>query len=80
MAVDAASSFSFCRASLDHNVPSEELSYQLPRRPGTSLTWHDGRGLKSPHTRTVKLLQQPGTEGIPVGMEEAHITSVTTRV
>ncbi|TMS16149.1 Sterile alpha motif domain-containing protein 10 [Larimichthys crocea] len=65
MAVDAASSFSFCRASLEHTVSAEELSYQLPRRAGGSnLTWHDGRGQKTAHTRTVKLLQQPGTEGI----------------
>lgn len=63
----AASSFSFCRASLEHTVSAEELSYQLPRRAGGSnLTWHDGRGQKGPHTRTVKLLQQPGTEGIQV--------------
>uniref|UniRef100_A0A3Q1IX05 SAM domain-containing protein n=1 Tax=Anabas testudineus TaxID=64144 RepID=A0A3Q1IX05_ANATE len=58
-----ASSFSFCRASLEHTVSAEELSYQLPRRAGGSnLTWHDGRGQKTAHTRTVKLLQQPGTE------------------
>ncbi|CAL8276732.1 unnamed protein product [Boreogadus saida] len=66
----AASSFSFCRASLDHTVSSEELSYQLPRRAGggSSLTWHDGRGQQQgAHTRTVKLLQQPGTEGIQSG-------------
>lgn len=63
----AASSFSFCRASLEHTVSAEELSYQLPRRTGGSnLTWHDGRGQKTAHTRTVKLLQQPGTEGIQV--------------
>lgn len=63
----AASSFSFCRASLEHTVSAEELSYQLPRRAGGSnLTWHDGRGQKMAHTRTVKLLQQPGTEGIQV--------------
>uniref|UniRef100_A0A3B4A2Q4 SAM domain-containing protein n=1 Tax=Periophthalmus magnuspinnatus TaxID=409849 RepID=A0A3B4A2Q4_9GOBI len=61
----SASSFSFCRASLEHTVSAEELSYQLPRRNGGSnLTWHDGRGQKGAHTRTVKLLQQPGTEGI----------------
>uniref|UniRef100_A0A3P8SI79 Sterile alpha motif domain containing 10 n=1 Tax=Amphiprion percula TaxID=161767 RepID=A0A3P8SI79_AMPPE len=59
----SASSFSFCRASLEHTVSAEELSYQLPRRAGGSnLTWHDGRGQKTAHTRTVKLLQQPGTE------------------
>lgn len=48
-------------------MSAEELSYQLPRRAGGSnLTWHDGRGQKTAHTRTVKLLQQPGTEGIQV--------------
>lgn len=67
----AASSFSFCRASLEHTVSAEELSYQLPRRAGGSnLTWHDGRGQKAAHTRTVKLLQQPGTEGVQVNGEE----------
>lgn len=65
--LSAASSFSFCRASLEHTVSAEELSYQLPRHAGGSnLTWHDGRGQKTAHTRTVKLLQQPGTEGIQV--------------
>lgn len=65
--LSAASSFSFCRASLEHTVSAEELSYQLPRRAGGSnLTWHDGRGQRTAHTRTVKLLQQPGTEGIQV--------------
>lgn len=65
--LSAASSFSFCRASLEHTVSAEELSYQLPRRAGGSnLTWHDGRSQKTAHTRTVKLLQQPGTEGIQV--------------
>ncbi|XP_062315044.1 sterile alpha motif domain-containing protein 10 isoform X1 [Osmerus eperlanus] len=68
---EAASSFSFCRASLEHTVSAEELSYQLPRRAGGSLTWHDGRGQKTTHTRTVKLLQQPGTEGIQLRPGEA---------
>ncbi|XP_073325825.1 sterile alpha motif domain-containing protein 10-like [Pagrus major] len=68
----SASSFSFCRASLEHTVSAEELSYQLPRRAGGSnLTWHDGRGQKTAHTRTVKLLQQPGTEGIQLRPGEA---------
>ncbi|XP_063765821.1 sterile alpha motif domain-containing protein 10 isoform X1 [Eleginops maclovinus] len=68
----AASSFSFCRASLEHTLSAEELSYQLPRRPGGSnLTWHDGRGQRTAHTRTVKLLQQPGTEGIQLRPGEA---------
>ncbi|KAJ3585922.1 hypothetical protein NHX12_012329 [Muraenolepis orangiensis] len=64
----AASSFSFCRASLDQLSSGEELSYQAPRRPGggSSLTWLHGRhgDQQAVHTRTVKLLQQPGTEGI----------------
>uniref|UniRef100_W5LDQ4 Sterile alpha motif domain containing 10 n=1 Tax=Astyanax mexicanus TaxID=7994 RepID=W5LDQ4_ASTMX len=66
----AASSFSFCRAALDHTVSAEELNYQLPRKTGGNLTWHDGR---SPRTagRTVKLLQQPGTEGIQIRPGEA---------
>uniref|UniRef100_A0AAX7VCX6 Sterile alpha motif domain containing 10 n=1 Tax=Astatotilapia calliptera TaxID=8154 RepID=A0AAX7VCX6_ASTCA len=69
---NAASSFSFCRASLEHTVSAEELSYQLPRHAGGSnLTWHDGRGQKTAHTRTVKLLQQPGTEGIQLRPGEA---------
>nr|XP_029479154.1 sterile alpha motif domain-containing protein 10-like [Oncorhynchus nerka] len=64
MAVDAASSFSFCHASLEQTVSAEELSYQLPRRPASSLTWHDGRGQMNTYTRAVKLLQQPGSKGI----------------
>ncbi|XP_051912817.1 sterile alpha motif domain-containing protein 10-like isoform X2 [Hippocampus zosterae] len=75
MAVDAASSFSFCRASLEHTLSAEELSYQLPRRSGGSnLTWHDGRGQKTAHTRTVKLLQQPGTEGIQEKQAQGNFT------
>uniref|UniRef100_A0A3P9JWP9 Sterile alpha motif domain containing 10 n=1 Tax=Oryzias latipes TaxID=8090 RepID=A0A3P9JWP9_ORYLA len=72
MAVDAASSFSFCRASLEHTVSAEELSYQLPRHAGgNNLTWHDNRGQRTGHTRAVKLLQQPGTEGIQLHPGEA---------
>uniref|UniRef100_A0A4W5PZD6 Sterile alpha motif domain containing 10b n=1 Tax=Hucho hucho TaxID=62062 RepID=A0A4W5PZD6_9TELE len=67
----SASSFSFCRASLEQTMSAEELSYQLPRRPGSSLTWHDGRGQMNTYTRTVKLLQQPGTEGIQLNPGEA---------
>ncbi|KAK7884189.1 hypothetical protein WMY93_027312 [Mugilogobius chulae] len=80
MAVDAASSFSFCRASLEHTVSAEELNYQLPRRNGGSnLTWHDGRGQKGAHTRTVKLLQQPGTEGIQLRPEAFSHHAITGR-
>ncbi|KAJ8265351.1 hypothetical protein COCON_G00144500 [Conger conger] len=69
MAVDAASSFSFCRAALEHTLSAEELSYELPR-PGGSLTWHDGRGQQA-GGRTVKLLQQPGTEALQLRPGEA---------
>ncbi|XP_061667565.1 sterile alpha motif domain-containing protein 10 isoform X2 [Syngnathoides biaculeatus] len=73
MAVDAASSFSFCRASLEHTLSAEELNYQLPSRSGGSnLTWHDSRSQRTAaHARTVKLLQQPGTEGIQLHPGEA---------
>ncbi|XP_026055124.1 sterile alpha motif domain-containing protein 10 isoform X2 [Carassius auratus] len=70
MAVDAASSFSFCRAALEHTVSADELNYQLPRKPGGNLTWHEGRGQRVTR-RTVKLLQQPGTEGIQIQPGEA---------
>ncbi|KAM9856227.1 sterile alpha motif domain-containing protein 10-like [Aulostomus maculatus] len=68
----AASSFSFCHASLEHTLSAEELSYQLPRRSGSSnLTWHDRCGQKTTHEPTVKLLQQPGIEGIQLNPGEA---------
>ncbi|KAJ8370582.1 hypothetical protein SKAU_G00106100 [Synaphobranchus kaupii] len=70
MAVDAASSFSFCRAALEHTLSAEEVSYELPRTGG-SLTWHDGRGQQTAGGRTVKLLQQPGTEALQLRPGEA---------
>nr|XP_001923009.3 sterile alpha motif domain-containing protein 10 [Danio rerio]XP_021329248.1 sterile alpha motif domain-containing protein 10 [Danio rerio] len=70
MAVDAASSFSFCRAALEHTISAEELNYQLPRRAGGNLTWHEGHEQRVTR-RTVKLLQQPGTEGIQIQPGEA---------
>ncbi|XP_023654555.1 sterile alpha motif domain-containing protein 10 isoform X2 [Paramormyrops kingsleyae] len=73
MAVDAASSFSFCRGSgLEHTVSAEDLNYQLPRKTAGSLTWHDGRGQKMAGGRTVKLLQQPGTEALQMRPGEAY--------
>ncbi|XP_059383319.1 sterile alpha motif domain-containing protein 10-like isoform X3 [Carassius carassius] len=68
--IEAASSFSFCRAALEHTVSADELNYQLPRKPGGNLTWHEGRGQRMTR-RTVKLLQQPGTEGIQIQPGEA---------
>ncbi|KAM9751894.1 sterile alpha motif domain-containing protein 10a isoform 1-T1 [Menidia menidia] len=62
MAVDAASSFSFCRPAVEYRALPEDFKHQLSRRTGGNLTWHDGRGQKTAGGRTVKLLQQPGTE------------------
>ncbi|MBN3310597.1 SAM10 protein, partial [Amia calva] len=67
----AAASFSFCRNVLEHTVSAEDLNYQLPRKTGGSLTWHDGRGQKTAGGRTVKLLQQPGTEALQIRPGEA---------
>uniref|UniRef100_A0A673Y6M1 Sterile alpha motif domain containing 10a n=1 Tax=Salmo trutta TaxID=8032 RepID=A0A673Y6M1_SALTR len=61
MAVDAASSFSFCRPAVEYRALPEDFNH-LSRRTGGNLTWHDGRGQKTAGGRTVKLLQQPGTE------------------
>ncbi|XP_069506945.1 sterile alpha motif domain-containing protein 10 isoform X1 [Ambystoma mexicanum] len=57
-----AAHFSFCRNLLEHTVSSENLNYRLRRDAGSCLTWHDGRGQRTAGGRTVKLLQQPGTE------------------
>ncbi|XP_039354100.1 sterile alpha motif domain-containing protein 10 isoform X4 [Mauremys reevesii] len=59
----AATHFSFCRNLLEHTVSAENLNYRLQRNTGSSFTWHDGRSQRSAGGRTVKLLQQPGTEG-----------------
>ncbi|KAJ8016806.1 hypothetical protein DPEC_G00011180 [Dallia pectoralis] len=61
MAVDAASSFSFCRPAVEYWGLPEDFKH-LNQRKGGNLTWHDGRGQKSVGGRTVKLLQQPGTQ------------------
>ncbi|XP_035245458.1 sterile alpha motif domain-containing protein 10-like isoform X1 [Anguilla anguilla] len=71
MAVDAGSSFQFCRAVLDHALSAEDLSYQRSRKMGGNLTWHDGRGQKTAGGRAVKLLQQPGTEPLQLRSSEA---------
>uniref|UniRef100_A0A8D0E1G3 Sterile alpha motif domain containing 10 n=1 Tax=Salvator merianae TaxID=96440 RepID=A0A8D0E1G3_SALMN len=59
----AAAHFNFCQNLLEHTVSAENLNYRLQRNSGSSLTWHDGRSQRSAGGRTVKLLQQPGTEG-----------------
>lgn len=62
----AASSFSFCRPAVEYRALPEDFKHQLSRRTGGNLTWHDGRGQKTAGGRTVKLLQQPGTEALQV--------------
>ncbi|XP_061666451.1 sterile alpha motif domain-containing protein 10-like [Syngnathoides biaculeatus] len=62
MAVDAASSFSFCRPAVEYRALPDDFKQQLSRRTGGNLTWHDGRGQKAAGGRPVKLLQRPGTE------------------
>ncbi|XP_015280023.1 PREDICTED: sterile alpha motif domain-containing protein 10-like [Gekko japonicus] len=62
----AAAHFNFCQNLLEHTVSAENLNYRLQRTSGASLTWHDGRSQRSAGGRTVKLLQQPGTEGSQV--------------
>ncbi|KAM9069234.1 sterile alpha motif domain-containing protein 10 isoform 2-T2 [Sarcophilus harrisii] len=57
-----AAHFSFCRSLLEHTVSTENLPCRLQRAPGSSLTWHDSRSQRAAGGRTVKLLQQPGTE------------------
>uniref|UniRef100_A0A8C7PWC4 Sterile alpha motif domain containing 10a n=1 Tax=Oncorhynchus mykiss TaxID=8022 RepID=A0A8C7PWC4_ONCMY len=53
--------FSFCRPAVEYRALPEDFNH-LSRRTGGNLTWHDGRGQKTAGGRTVKLLQQPGTE------------------
>lgn len=66
----AASSFSFCRPAVEYRALPEDFKHRLSRRTGGNLTWHDGRGQKTAGGRTVKLLQQPGTEALQV-----HLTA-----
>lgn len=63
MAVDAASSFSFCRPAVAYRALPDDIRQQLVGRSNGNLTWHDGR------RRTVKLLQQPGLDS---GAQRRH--------
>lgn len=72
----AASSFSFCRPAVEYRALPEDFKHQLSRHTGGNLTWHDGRGQKTAGGRTVKLLQQPGTEALQVRLT----TSIQSRV
>ncbi|KAM9828821.1 uncharacterized protein ACBT44_001880 isoform 4-T4 [Syngnathus typhle] len=62
MAVDAASSFSFCRPAVEYRALPDDIKEQLSARTGGNLTWHDGRGQKAAAGRAVKLLQRPGAD------------------
>lgn len=64
--VAAASSFTFCRPAVEYRALPEDFKYQLSRCAGGNLTWHEGHSRKTAGGRTVKLLQQPGTEGLQV--------------
>uniref|UniRef100_A0AAQ5YWN3 SAM domain-containing protein n=1 Tax=Amphiprion ocellaris TaxID=80972 RepID=A0AAQ5YWN3_AMPOC len=72
MAVDAASSFSFCRPAVEYRALPEDFKQQLSRRTGGNLTWHDGRGQKTAGGRTVKLLQQPGTDALQYRSSDSY--------
>ncbi|XP_030069307.1 sterile alpha motif domain-containing protein 10 [Microcaecilia unicolor] len=54
--------YNFCQNLLEHTVSAKNLNYSLQRDPGSILTWHEGRDQRLSRGRTVKLLQQPGTE------------------
>ncbi|XP_077425820.1 sterile alpha motif domain-containing protein 10a [Vanacampus margaritifer] len=62
MAVDAASSFSFCRPAVEYRALPDDFKEQLSARTGGNLTWHDGRGQRSAGGGAVKLLQRPGAD------------------
>ena len=47
---------------MEYRALPEDFRQQLTQRTGGNLTWHDGRGHKTAGGRTVKLLQQPGTQ------------------
>ncbi len=62
--VAAASSFTFCRPAVEYRALPEDFKCQLSRCAGGNLTL--GHSRKTAGGRTVKLLQQPGTEGLQV--------------
>uniref|UniRef100_A0A8C1H5U1 Sterile alpha motif domain containing 10a n=1 Tax=Cyprinus carpio carpio TaxID=630221 RepID=A0A8C1H5U1_CYPCA len=69
--VAAASSFTFCRPAVEYRALPEDFKYQLSRCAGGNLTWHEGHSRKTAGGRTVKLLQQPGTEGLQLRSGES---------
>ncbi|XP_019720796.1 sterile alpha motif domain-containing protein 10a isoform X1 [Hippocampus comes] len=62
MAVDAASSFSFCRPAVEYRDLPDDFKERLRACTGGNLTWHDGRGQKAAGGRAIKLLQRPGAD------------------
>uniref|UniRef100_A0A4W6E290 Sterile alpha motif domain containing 10a n=1 Tax=Lates calcarifer TaxID=8187 RepID=A0A4W6E290_LATCA len=71
-AVEWAWIFSFCRPAVEYRALPEDFKHQLSRRTGGNLTWHDGRGQKTAGGRTVKLLQQPGTEALQYRSSDSY--------
>ncbi|RXN23199.1 uridine-cytidine kinase-like 1 isoform X1 [Labeo rohita] len=67
-----ASSFTFCRPAVEYRALPEDFKYQLSRCAGGNLTWHEGQSRKTAGGRTVKLLQQPGTEGLQIRSGESY--------
>ncbi|KAL2103294.1 hypothetical protein ACEWY4_000162 [Coilia grayii] len=67
----AASSFSFCRPAVEYKALPEDFKCHLSRCTGGNLTWHEGRQ-KTAGGRTVKLLQQPGTEGLQLHTGDSY--------
>lgn len=78
----AASSFSFCRPAVEYKALPEDFKYQLSRCTGGNLTWHECRGNKTAGGRTVKLLQQPGTEVLQVTTQNhyKHLNGTSAEV
>lgn len=74
VSVAAASSFTFCRPAVEYRALPEDFKYQLSRCAGGNLTWHEGHSRKTAGGRTVKLLQQPGTEGLQVKPRRKSLT------
>ncbi|XP_077473591.1 sterile alpha motif domain-containing protein 10-like [Stigmatopora argus] len=67
MALDAASSFSFCQPAAEYRAPPDQRKRHPGARTGSNLTWHDGRGrgvaaAEAEPGCSVKLLRRPGSE------------------
>lgn len=78
--IAAASSFTFCRPAVEYRALPEDFKYQLSRCAGGNLTWHEGQGRKTAGGRTVKLLQQPGTEGLQVRPRRKYLPNISVHL